>query len=97
MQKVTAAAILIDKAKVLADVTAALSEGVQEGDALVPAPESLLRSIVGKVKSLKILDVRFQEDHPDLAQKAQAALELAQVVEPENVLTVEDFDGNVEG
>lgn len=83
MQKVTSAAILTDKLRVLQDAKKALLEdgGAQPG--AMPLPnniEDALRLISEKVKRLRVIDVQLHDKVPDLTTKVhdmatRAALE----------------------
>lgn len=97
MQKVTAAAILTDKMRVLRDVEVAMQSTKAEGGALMPAELSgLLSGIRGKLKSLSILNVQFADENKDLVQRAQQRLEEAEVLAANEVEVIDltDFDGN---
>ncbi len=100
MQKVTAAAILTDKIKVLRETEGLMEQGVNDGSVLMPSDiGSLVSGIKSKLKSISVLNVRFEEDHPDLSQRIQEKLEEAEIeaeiedaeLEP---LSLEAFDGN---
>ncbi len=96
MQKVTAAAILTDKLRVLADYEAALGGEQSEGRLLMPQDVAgLISGIRSKVKSLSVFNVQFENDNPDLSQRVQQKLEEAEAIEVEaKEITVDDFDGN---
>lgn len=73
MQKVTAGAIMVDKTKVLSELTRELQEG-QGGQDSMPLPQDVdgaIRAIAQRVKRLRILQVDFKEDNPELAEKLQ--------------------------
>lgn len=75
MQKVTSAAILTDKLKVIAETKAALAQDAANGDpAALPMPDSVqgaLKMLGEKVKRLRILDVQFADKHEDTVSKVQ--------------------------
>lgn len=96
MQKVTSAAILTDKLKILHEMEALLGQGTNNGELLIPGDiKSLVAGIRGKVKSLSILNLRFAEDNPELSQKVQETLARAEAALPADA-EVLDFD-NPEG
>ncbi|KPJ95867.1 MAG: hypothetical protein AMJ55_02960 [Gammaproteobacteria bacterium SG8_15] len=75
MQKVTSAAILTDKLKVLEDIKSDLRGGSPESSGM-PLPSNVdeaLRRIASKVKRLRILDVQFEDKHQETAVKLQDA------------------------
>lgn len=81
LQKVTSVAILEDKLKVLEDVRHSLSESQSQGEMLTPSDARILMDgIQLKLKRLKIIDAQFENHNPDLAQRAQQALEEAEIV-----------------
>lgn len=96
MQKVTASAILTDKLKVLREVEIALGSESNENRMMLPQDvQNLVSGIQTKLKGLTFLNMRFEEDEPDISQRAQKVLEEAEVVEAvvEDV-KLDDFDGN---
>lgn len=95
MQKVTSAAIAIDKVKVLSETESILKDGRASGELIVPGDiRALIHGIRGKIKGLSILDVRFAEENPDLSQRIQDKLAEAEAVANATPATgeVSDFD-----
>lgn len=95
MQKVTAHAILVDKTKVIEDMNTAV-EGERDSNALLMpnTVDALISGIKGKLKSIAILKADFQQEQPDLSQRIQSKLEEAVLVEPIEVVDMDDLDGN---
>lgn len=92
LQKVTAGAIFIDKLPVLAQYEQAIS--ADHGSGALPLPSDikmLVSGIQSKIKSLSVLNVQFENDNPDLSQRAQAAIADAEIVEVSEPTPV-DFD-----
>ena len=78
-QKVLSVAILADKLKVMDDYRQQVDEA--HGMGALPTPETighLVTGIKGKLKSLRILDVQFEDENAELKQKADALLAQAQ-------------------
>lgn len=98
MQKVTAMAIAVDKMKVLREIEGGFDEASQEDALLIPQTLDALKSgIRGKLKSLTFLNVRLEDDHPDISQRVQQKMEDAQGVEEAEYIDFEDFDNPGEG
>jgi hypothetical protein len=99
-QKVLSAAILTDKLPVLDNYRKQL-DGVGEIGSL-PAPETLqalVGSIKGRLKSLRMIDVQFDNTNADAAKKAQDLLDRAQreidtdqKIEEASFVTLDDLD-----
>lgn len=80
LQKVTAAAIMTDKMKVLADYSRAIDQDRRSGEILMPeSHEQLISAIKSRIKSIQVLNVNFREDNPDLATRIEAVAEVAAV------------------
>ncbi len=99
LQKVTAGAIMTDKIKAIRDCENLMSEGTQEGEALMPASFSgLLSGVKNRLKEMTFLNLKFEDEHPDLSQRAQQIIEEAEIVQEiqSNVVVenLDDFDGN---
>lgn len=97
-QKVVSAAILADKLPVLQQYRDQLGGG--EGMGSLPAPDAiqaLVAGIKGKLKSLSIIDVQFDNGNAEMRRKADELLNKAQAeleqqpIEAEYV-TLDDFD-----
>ena len=74
MQKVTSAAILTDKLKVIQETKQALGQDHADGAAGMPLPqdiEAALTAIGDKVKRLRVMDIQFQDKNEGLANKVQ--------------------------
>lgn len=74
MQKVTSAAILTDKIKIIEETKIAMSADHAADPNRMPLPEDVqgsLRLLGQKIKGLRILDVQFADKHDDVAQKVQ--------------------------
>ena len=92
LQKVTAGAIFIDKLPVLAQYEQAISADHTSGAMPLPSDlNQLVAGITSKVKSLSILNVQFKTDNPDLSQKAQDAIAMAEIIKPADA-EILDFD-----
>lgn len=95
MQKVTSAAILTDKLKVLNEVEAMMHQDRNESELMIPGDiQALVHGIKGKLRGLSILNVRFTDENPDLSQRIQNTLEEAEAVADAKPTTGEvlDFD-----
>lgn len=93
MQKVTAMAIAIDKAKVLREVESSFNDAHEDQSLLIPQTiEALKSGIRGKLKGLTFLHVDVEQEHPDLSQRVQSKLEEAEVVKDVEVIDIDDFD-----
>ena len=99
-QKVLSAAILTDKLPVLDSYRKQMDDG---GDiAALPAPETisaLVDSIKGRIKSLRMVDVQFDNTNSDAVKKAQDLLDRAQneidtnqKIEDASYVTLDDLD-----
>lgn len=74
MQKVTSAAILTDKIKVLQDCRQDLENAANTGVAALPIPENVqdaLGQIKQRISRLRILDLQFENKNPETASKLQ--------------------------
>ena len=88
--KATAVGILTDKETVLIQNEAALLTDQKDGALVVPNEvKALIAGIRGKVKTLSILGIRLETDHPNLSQQIADAVSTAEVIETE-VTPVED-------
>lgn len=100
MQKSTSAAILIDKSILLERHEAALMGAAGDGSLPLPGEiEDLVSGIINRVKSIKVLDVHFAQQHEnlasDIATKLVQAEEIANVdISDALVTSVDDLDGN---
>ena len=95
MQKVTSAAILTDKLKVIEETkNAILSDGGDTSGAM-PLPGDLqgaLKMLGEKVKSLRILDVQFADNNPEAADKVQEVAHKASLNDNLEDADYEDLD-----
>lgn len=85
MQKVTALAILVDKEAAISQHIATLRESAG-GNAGIPLPsdvQSTIEAIRSRVSRLRILDVQFDQQAPDLAQRIVAATAARDIVDAE--------------
>jgi len=74
MQKVTSAAILTDKLKVIEETKKAIAQDHEGDPTKMPLPgdmQAALKQIGERVQRLRILDVQFAEHQPEIAQKVQ--------------------------
>lgn len=97
MQKVTAAAILTDKLKVIREYEKAMVQ--DRGNGQLPMPDDLVALASGikqKLKSLTFLNVQFARDHPGITEKVTEAMQTAAVLAAagaeETEAEVIDFD-----
>lgn len=82
LQKVTAAAILTDKVKIIAETKRAIAADNDSGAHNMPSPSTVqeaLRTIGNKVARIRALDIQFQDKQPELSQRLQDAVTAAQV------------------
>jgi len=98
MQKVTSAAILTDKLKVITETRQAMEQDRESDPASLPLPgdiESALQAIGEKVKRLRVLDVQFHDKNPELAERVQDAAHRASLNQEIEEASYEelDFDG----
>jgi hypothetical protein len=95
MQKVTSAAILTDKLKVIEETKQAINKDHGQDAMALPMPqdiESALLAIGDKVKRLRIMDVQFQDKAPELAAKVQDAAHRASLNEQIDEAVYEELD-----
>lgn len=96
LQKVTSAAILTDKLKVVQDTKAALTADQSGGDPLkLPMPEDVqgaLRMLGTKIKRLRVLDVQFDRNNEEVASKVQEVAHKASLNEHVEEADYEDLD-----
>lgn len=75
LQKMTAYGIITDKGAVLAQNERALVQDENTGVLLLPQNiEGLVGAIQHQIKELSILNVRFEQDNPDLVTKANEVI-----------------------
>ena len=108
LQKVTAAAILTDKVKVIEETKAVLEADPGAGQTGLPLPGTVqesLRLLGAKLKRIRVLDVQFDSKQPELSERLQntvteAALhpevENADYEEISKPITMDDFDNTGE-
>jgi hypothetical protein len=85
MQKVTAFAILVDKEAAITNHIKTLREATGGGIG-VPLPEdaaAALDAIKSRISRLRVLDLQFEQQAPDLAQRVAEATAAHEVVEAE--------------
>jgi hypothetical protein len=91
MQKVTSAAILTDKIKIIEETKAAINADTGNGDpGSLPLPGSVqesLRLLGRRIKRIRAFDIQFESKQPELSQKIQDTVAAA-AVHPD----VEDAD-----
>lgn len=74
MQKVTSAAILTDKMKVIQETKQALVSDQRSDPNALPLPQDIataIKQVGDRVKRLQILDVQFADRNPEVATKLQ--------------------------
>ena len=83
LQKVTAAAILTDKIKIIEETKAAINADAGSGhDCGMPLPGTVqesLRLLGRKVKRIKAFDIQFEANQPDMSQRIQDTVAEAEV------------------
>lgn len=92
LQKVTSAAILTDKLKVVEETKQCIMQDQAEGsnELLLPSDvQGALRMLGKKVKRLKFIDVQFADKHEDTVSKVQ---EVAQKAELHRDIEDADFE-----
>jgi hypothetical protein len=96
VQKTTAAAILIDKEKVIMEAERALTQAEGTNNLMMPNTiAGLVDGITGTIKRLGIIDIQFENKNPDLAEQVAAKLVAAEdVTEQAEVLTMDGLDGH---
>jgi hypothetical protein len=95
MQKVTSAAILTDKMKVIAETKEAINKDQQTDNLAMPLPqdvESAIAAIGDRVKRLRILDVQFEDKNPELANKVQEVAHAASLQDDAEDASFEEVD-----
>lgn len=97
MQKVTAAAILTDKLKVIREYERSMQQ--DRGNGQLPMPDdiqALAQGIRGKLKSLTFINAQFETDHPGVTERVTEAMQTAAVLSAAGVDETEaevlDFD-----
>ena len=100
LQKVTAAAILTDKTKVIEETKTALEADAAGDPNALPLPgtvQGALKQLGQRLKRLRILDVQFDSKQPELTEKLQDAVAAAEA-HPEideadyEEIKLDDFD-----
>ena len=95
MSKVTAHAILVDKTKVIEDMNKAIDGEDKNNALLLPSTiEGLVSGLQGKMKSLAVLKVNFENEQPDLSQRIQEKMAEAEIIVEPEVLDLDSLDGN---
>lgn len=70
--KATAAGIMTDKIRVLADYEKAIGKDAQSGQLIMPETAAdLIKAIQAGVKEISVLNVRFRDDEPALAKSLE--------------------------
>jgi hypothetical protein len=95
MQKVTSAAILTDKLKVIEETKSAIMQDRGDDAGALPMPqdiESALRAIGDKVKRLRVMDVQFHDKAPEVAAKVQDAAHRASLNKDIEEASYEELD-----
>lgn len=95
MQKVTSAAILTDKLKVIQETKAAITQDHAADPTALPLPgdmQEALKQIGQRVKRLRVLDVQFADHHPELASQVQDAAHKASLNEDIEEADYEELD-----
>jgi len=91
-QKALAFGIMLDKAAVAENLGKAILSEQHSGQLLIPQDlEGLRDAIMGKVKSLKVLQVDFAHDAPGVLDRTQEILERVEVAKAEEPAIL-DFD-----
>lgn len=92
MQKATAFGIITDKANVLQQYEQKLNGDVESGQLMMPGDiPTLINAVKHKVKELSILNVKFEDDQPELVRRTEEVLAEAHAVENADFI---DMDGN---
>ena len=95
LQKVTSAAILTDKLKVVEETKRAILADSGDGHQGLPLPGTIqesLRLVGAKIKRLRILDVQFDNKHEDTANKVQEVAHAASLNDNVEDADIEDID-----
>lgn len=95
LQKATSIGIITDKANVLQGYEKAMLQDVNDGKLMLPQDiNGLIGAIQSKIKSLTMLNVRFEEDNQDLVTDAGRVMAEAEVIDSEQpkVLSFDEFD-----
>jgi len=82
LQKVTSAAILTDKLKVVQETKAALTADNENDPMKLPMPDDVqgaLKMLGAKIKRLRVLDVQFDRTNPEAASKVQDVAHAAEL------------------
>lgn len=90
LQKVTAAAILTDKARVIEETKKVLEVDPGAGQTGLPLPgtvQASLKMLGAKIKRIKAFDIQFETKQPELSERLQATVAAAEA-HPE----IEDAD-----
>jgi transposase-like protein len=92
MQKVTSAAILTDKMKVIQETKQVLESDRSQDPTALPLPQDVqaaVKQIGERVKRLQILDIQFHDRNPEVAEKLQ---EVAVKASLDERITDADFE-----
>lgn len=95
MQKVTSAAILTDKMKVLQETKAALEQDRAYDPNALPLPQDVaaaVKQIGDRVKRLQVLDIQFADRNPEVADKVQEVAHKVSLDERIEDAEFEDLD-----
>lgn len=95
LQTATAVGIITDKANVAQVFEQKMMQDVQDGKLMLPSDiDGLISAVHGKIRSLKMLDVRFEEDNPDVITNATEIMAEVQAVEAKRpeVVSFDEFD-----
>lgn len=86
--------ILVDKLKSLSDLETQLSANESPTDQLQPPADinALMGAIKKKISSIKMLDIRFEKDNPELVQDIATTLQNAEILADAEVISVDEFD-----
>lgn len=100
LQKVTAAAILTDKVRVIEETKKVLEVDPGASQTGLPLPGTIqasLQLLSAKIKRIKVLDIQFESKQPELSERLQATVAAAEL-HPEvdeadyEEISLSDFD-----
>lgn len=99
LQKTTSIGILTDKMTVLAGMRRQMLEGSATGDGM-PLPstiDGLKRAIGQRVKSMRIMDIQFDDHNPEMTSRVQDIAQEAGLREDAGMKIEADFEDGFDG
>lgn len=95
LQKATTFGIIVDKANVAQQYERKMLEDTHSGQLMLPDTiEGMVAAVRGSIKQMRFLDIRFEEDNPDLITNAEEVIAKVETVERArpDVVSIDEFD-----